>query len=356
VRIGLQLVLLTLGLVSAVVSWNAVVLSESATISLTALLVAACLHYAQQPSRTSVALLLVALLFWTLTKQAEVYMAVLIALAAVVDAVRRRSGRAVPALLAAGVVLIAVIGLAETRQNQTLTRNAVGAIIQGRILTDPGYTRWFVGQGMPYDREIAGYAGAYFLDSAKRDASYRAFTNWVNTDGISTYEKFMLAHPAYTLFKSLPYFLGEQASYRYRNTSVFASLEPNPKPAMLAPIVDYGRHRTLVPSVVDRLLFDQGAAGDVVALALLAGFLIVWTWTRFGFDRRLVVPGLVTLAAVPQGYIVWLSGGEALGELDRLSMITAVLVRIGLWLLVAIAADRAVTGLTPPPGDPVTSS
>ena len=48
-------------------------------------------------------------------------------------------------------------------------------------------------------------------------------------------------------------------------------------------------------------------------------------------------------SAIPQAYIVWLSGGEATYELDRLSMVTAVSVRIGLWLVLAVAVDRYVS-------------
>jgi hypothetical protein len=89
-------------------------------------------------------------------------------------------------------------------------------------------------------------------------------------------------------------------------------------------------------------LFDEGNIGLLLLLAVLDGALIWVGWRRRGWDRNWSIPLLVTLSAVPQAYIVWLSGGEATHEIDRLSMVAAVSLRIGLFTLTALALDRVV--------------
>ena len=71
---------------------------------------------------------------------------------------------------------------------------------------------------------------------------------------------------------------------------------------------------------------------------------------RHGFDPRLIVPGLVVLAAVPLAYAVWLAGGEAVFELDRLSIVTAVVLRIGLWICLFVALDGVIEARRTVPG------
>lgn len=335
-RAGLRAVLLLIGLAEPVLNWNSVILSESIALSLTALLVAAAISFAGERTVRSTVLLLVALLFWMFTRQPHVLMVVLIAVVLVVTALRASANRRLAALAAAGAVLIALAGLAEEHRNQTLSRASIGSIIQGRMLPNEQRTFWFVGQGMPYSLKIQSYAGKPF----HREGEDPTYLRWIDEHGTATYLKYVFLHPGYTLVDPVAYFPGEQQSYRFRNASSFASLEPNPIPAMLSPVVDYGRHRNVLPSVVDKLLFDQGSAADVLVLFCFAVALALYARRRFGPDPRLAVPILVALAAVPLGYIVWLSGGESLGELDRLSMVTAVSARIGLWIVLFTAADR----------------
>jgi hypothetical protein len=351
VRAGLRTVLLLLGLASPIVTWNSTILSESTAISLTALLVAALLRFQRRVDRGSTALLLVAFLFWVFTKQTHVLLGLFVAFGLVVAAVRPgRATRALRVTAAVGAIAICAAGLVETEANKVVSQRNVGAMLQMRILGNRTWTNWFVAHGMPYNREIAGYFGTPF-HYQKHDRTYRIWVAWINTHGISTYEHFMITHPHYTLVEPLAYFAGEQATLTHRSTSVFGALEPDPTPSMLSPVVDYGRHRRVLPSVVDSLLFDQGEIGDVLALLLGGAALALYARRHHGRDARLTVPVLVALGSVPLGYIVWLSGGEAVGEIDRLSIVTAVLVRVGLWLVLGFSVDRALrdpVALRPP--------
>jgi hypothetical protein len=121
---------------------------------------------------------------------------------------------------------------------------------------------------------------------------------------------------------------------------------PTPTPSMLSPTIEYGRHREVEPDFVSAMLFEQGQIGDLVVLVACAIAVVVASWRRSGWDRRLWVPVLVVLSAIPQGYFLSWFGG--VGELDRLSIVLATSIRIGLWVTVAIGLDSLVTNAAAP--------
>jgi hypothetical protein len=335
VRIGLRSVLLMLGLVAPIASWNTVILSESATISLTALLIAAWLRYAQDQRWATAAAAVAATVLWSFTRQTNVLIGLMLTLAALVAIFVGKGRFGVRLSVACALIVISTIGLLELHRNRTLSNGAIAYIIHDRVITDRGRTAWFVGQGMPNPRFDP-------TDIGRPTSQNPAWYAWLYSHGERTYLRFVATHPEYTLIDPLPFLSGEQASLYHPNRAVFPSLQPDPTPSILSPNADYGRHRDVLPSVVQQFLFDQGQIGALLVLAVLGGGLAWLGWRRFGRDQRLVVPVFVTLSAIPQAYIVWLSGGEATHELDRLSITTAVSVRIGLWVLLAVAADRFV--------------
>ncbi len=336
-RIGLRVVLLLLGLLGPIASWNSIILSESAAISLTALMIGLWLNFGSRPGWRALAAALAATLAWTLARQPDVLFGLGITLAGLGAAVFGRQRLALRVSLAVGLVAISAIGLLEIRNNQTLSKNSVGAIVQIRVLPNRDWTRWFVAHGMPYSPKVASLAGQPFHYLPQTDP---AFYEWLYSHGQSAYLRFVLSHPRYTLVGPLPYFSGEEASLHHPDESAFGPLQPNPTPSMISPTVAYGRHRDVVPQIVQTALFNEGQFGDVLALAFVGILLTVLAMRRGGWDARLFVPIVTAALAVPEGYVLWLSGGEATGELDRLSMVTAVSVRIGLWVLLAVSADR----------------
>jgi hypothetical protein len=341
VRLGLRLVLLAIGLAGPVVSWNTLILSESISISLTALACAAWLWFARSPAWGSVAAVAVAMLFWTFARQPHVLFVAIVTAVVFVYAVSAAGlRRRLAVVLGSALLLITSTGFLEISRNQTISRRNVGAIIQMRILPNRDWTIWFERRGMPYSREIAGYAGAPYKHPSPLDATARTWVEWVDTKASRLYLRFVLEHPYYLWVKPLPFLVGEQPSLWHPTATPFGPLQPNPTPSLLSPSVDYGRHRNLLPSVLDQLLFDQGEVGDLLLVLGLTGAFGIAAWRRWGPDRRVTVPVIAALLVLPQAYAVWLSGGEAVGELDRLSIVNAVQVRIALWILLALALDR----------------
>jgi hypothetical protein len=336
IRISLRAVLLMLGVVGPVVSWNTVILSESIAISLTALLVAAWLWFQRRPSWTRAFAAITATEAWDLAKPTGIVLGALIAMVAVVHALRHRRE-----LLRVGIALtlvaLSVMNAAVFSTSGYLKVGLISDVIQDRILVNPGYTVWFIDHGMPYSPAIAKSAGGDYGIALEQ---IPAMESWMAVSATSTYIRFVVAHPEYAVIAPLSAFPGEEPSLQEPTNPVYAAVEPNPTPSMLSPTANYGRHRQVLPSVVEDFLFEQGQIGNLLALAAGAVTCALLVRRR-GKDRRLVLPALVALSAVPWGYLVWLTGG--VGEVDRLSVVLAVAARIGLWLLLGFALDHLVT-------------
>ena len=336
VRIGLRAVLLFLGLAGPIVSWNTVILSESIAISLSALAVGAWLAFQQRPTWWRALGAVAATEFWVLTKPTHLVIGALIALVAVVHALRHYR-QVVVLAVALALVALSALNTFTFGSNSNIDVGVLSDIIADRILVNPSYTSWFVQHGMPYSVAVAnGANGAYGTGLQQ----IPALESWMTSSGTSTYLRFMLEHPGYTLVAPLAGFSGEKASLHEVANPVYVGTEPNPTPSLLSPTADYGRYRQILPSVVEDFLFEQGQIGNLLALAAGA-IACAWLARKRGRDRRLLLPILVAASAIPYGYLVWLAGG--VGEVDRLSMVLAVLARIGLWLLLAYALDRLLS-------------
>jgi hypothetical protein len=334
VRIGLRVVLLALGLSTPITNWNTTILSEATAISLTVLLMGVWLRYVHDKRWETAGTALAVTLIWTFTRQPNVLFGLMITVCALAAVAVSRDARRVRVALAVALALITLAGFVEVHNNQTLSKNVLLYMIKGRIRLHPDWAAWFARHGMPDPRfDPAQPARAIPLNPA--------FRHWLDTRGVRTYITFAATHPGYSILAPLPYLSGEESSL-YGPRSEPYSLGPNPKPSILSPSVNYGRRRNVLPSPVDEFLFDQGRIGSLLLLAVVAGVLVWTEWKRRRWDRRLTLPLLITLSAVPQAYIVWLSGGEATHELDRLSMVTAVSVRVGLWVILALALERFV--------------
>lgn len=347
VRLGLRITLLALGLVGPVASWNSTILSESTAISLTALLIGCWIRHWRCPSWLSMSTVLAVTLFWTCTRNDLVLIGLVITV--FMAATTLWQGRTLlKIVLAGGLIVISAYGLLIANGNLHATNVTVAGIIQDRVLENPDWTRWFIAHGMPYSAAIQDTQGGLYGTALM---AIPPFESWLTQDGAKTYLKFMLEHPQYTLLAPLPYFSGEEASLMVPNRSPYAStVRPNPTPSMLSPDANYGRHRDVLPALVQELLFEQGQAGDVLTLAF-AAFGLAWAAReKLGRDRRMLIPIIVTLLVIPDGYLVWLTGGDA--EVDRHSITMAVSVRIGLWIILALALDRILEARRSTPPQP----
>jgi hypothetical protein len=197
-----------------VVLWNRSVLSESLSLSLLALLVAAVIATARRVTWPRVAAVVLVSLAFAATRDAQVWTVGLLGLA-VAGAVavhgrrhRRLSRRA--AVLAAGLLLAAGLTGWDTVQTGRTDQN-VANVLFVRVFPFPGRVAWFAAHGMPQaaavDRLAAatatprGAAKVVGLDLSARGNG--PIDRWITAHGQSTYLLWLVTHPAYLVTEPL---------------------------------------------------------------------------------------------------------------------------------------------------------
>lgn len=320
VRIVVVAAVCLLGLTTSVTNWDTAVLSESLALSLTVALIAGWLALARRPSVGAAVLLAMVTVPWLFVRQSLLPTAALVVVAAAVAAVVtwRRGGRWRPlAGLALALLVLTGVAAASYSRNQEIVNTNLTVIVANRIAPEPDRLAWFVAEGMP----IPG-GGNWDPNAMEQDA---AFGPWVRSEGRSTYARFLLTHPWYTLTAPLPEMVTVRRSYG----------DPvEPRVTMLSPADGYGSARPVIPEQAEQLLFDPGATGAI--LTVLVGVL-GWALVRRSWaDRRWAVP-LATVAISLASLVIGWHG--ATPELPRLAIVAAIALRIGLIVLAGFLAE-----------------
>jgi hypothetical protein len=345
VRIGLQIVILALGLIGPIAQWNSAIGDESLTISLTALLVAVWLSYAQKPRVAAAVGIVAVTTLWTFTRQDHIIMTALVAVVILVGVayarVTKTQRSALTVFVAIALVVVSALGFATASRNRSLVNVNLSAIIALRVLPNEGYTLWFTAHGMPDTAAIQSYAGS---TTPEELGSNKRFAKWLVAHGEHTYALFLVSHPSYTLGHPLVDVTGEEPTQSVRPPQPY--LDPDLEASFVSPNANWARHREVVPRLLQDLLFTPGQSADVISLGAVAIGLALFARRRNLADRRLLVPTVVLGTVLPHIYVVWLTSAS---ELDRHALIIAVSLRIALWLMAAFAIDAL---LASPPTAP----
>lgn len=309
-----------LGLTTSITNWDAAILSESLALSLTALLVAAWLNLARRPSAMTAALVVAATFPWLFVRQSllpAAWLVVAVAVAATLVTWRRAGAWRHLAGLAVGLVLLTGLASVSYSRNQEVVQANLTVIVANRIATDPDRLSWFRENGMPVPA-----SGALDPGSLTADAAFR---RWVGREGRTTYARYLLTHPRYTLTEPLDDLVTVRQSY---------GDEPVDQPTMLSPGDGYGSARPVIPEVVEQVLFQPGGTGTVVtALVAVVGLSLVRRRRR---DRRWAVPLALVGISLVSMIVAW---HGATPELGRLAIVAAVALRVGLILQLAFLAE-----------------
>lgn len=318
---------IALSLTTSITNWDTTILSESMALSMTALLLAALLYFARIRDELGAAFVVLASVLWVFTRQNHVVLLglfVAAVLAVVVVARWRSGGFHRPLAIAAGglVVVAALAGLSYTR-NTEIVRFNLAMVIGQRVITDTDALNWFLDHDMPLPDAVTPGA-AIFPEPLLADDE---FHDWVVDHGNSTYMQYLLFHPWWTLTAPLNDFVSDRPSY---------GDPPRPDETMLSTAEAYGTARQVVPEPIEEVLFDPGGTGTLLT-ALLAVVALTWLrWRQRGWDPRWLVPLVVMALQWPALTIVW---HASTAELGRLALISAVMLRIGLLVQLALLAD-----------------
>jgi hypothetical protein len=319
-----------------VTQWDAAVLSESLSISLSAAVLAAWLVYVRAPGWWSAGAVLAATLAWVLVRDSSVVVvagaAGATALALVLPGDRRVRGA-----LAAGLVLACAVSLwsagkswdPQGRWEQPM-RNVIGV----RVLTAAGELDWFRDRGMPVTPLLLSHAGepvgSLLLRSGKpgsEDPRLVPFRRWVRAHARETLATYLLTHPRRALEPAV------------RDRAVL--FEPDPKGRIEGggPARYYrpsGLTR-VVPGIAEDVLYPP-RAWELAAWALLALAVAAFLAWRGRARAAWLVPLVALVLQVPHAALVWHGDTE---EIPRHAVVVGVMTHTALLVLTVFLLDAA---------------
>jgi hypothetical protein len=306
-RLAVMSVVLLLGLAPRVTYWDAMMLSESIAISLTALLIAALVHIDRLPVAAFAALFAV----WVFTRDAHLYLGVMLLMALAIWGWYQRR-LAVPLAMAA---VLAWASMAAANDDTIEGYNVV-ANVAHRIAPDDAQWLWFQAEGMPDSNRSTeddpyGHQAALINDPD--------FWEWSVGAGAGTYTHFLLAHPLFTLGA-------------LRHMIVDGGIVDEA-------LVDHTNSR-IVTTPGPEIVWPREASSYtvlVVAAALIGSYVV---FRRRRLDGRWLLPALLAVSSVPHAMLAYHASPF---EIARHGVILAFVLVVAGWWTIALVVDSVLT-------------
>lgn len=332
-----------------VTQWDAVVLSESLSISLSALVLAAWLAYARGPGAWSAGAALAGTLAWVLVRDSSVVV-VAGAAAATVLALLLPGDRRVRGALAVGLVGACALSLWSADHSwdpQGRWEQPMQNVIGVRVLTNAGELDWFRDRGMPLSprlRSQAGMpAGSALLQPGtpgSDDPSLVPLRQWVRAHARRTLATYLLTHPYRALEPVV------------RDRAILFEPDPPGRIRFGGPVRSYrasGQTRVL-PGFAESALYAP-RAWELAAWALLALAAAAFLAWRGRARAAWLVPLVALVLQVPHAALVW--HGDTV-EIPRHAVVVGAMTRAALLVLTVFLVDAVSRGPArgPAPGSP----
>ena len=311
--------ILVFSLSADIIMWDGVLLPDSISLSLMALLIAGWLWLLESWRWYKAALVMLVASVWSCTQDTNAWVLLIAAAALLIGAAAGRVQHRYGVVAVAFAVVFAVNDYSANRAHRWVVAfmNNVGL----RVLPFTERTEYFARAGMPATPALMGRAGkkawsdnwAFF-----KNPELEEFRQWLYARGKLTYMRFLISHPAMTI----------QEPLRHPELLLAAELR-NYAPAGFAPIIG-GPLAEIVYAKKWALLCIWAGA---VAFGLASGLRI---WRQ---NILFIVPLALILLAYPHGVLVWHADPN---EIDRHAFRAGVHFRLGLWLLVVLAADLII--------------
>jgi hypothetical protein len=309
-----------------IIRWDDVMLSESVSLSLTALVVAAWLELVRVPRGRMVIAVLAVTLFWVFARDSNgIITLCLVPLAAVWAWRPGPLGRPWALGLAGGLLLIFALSYwATTTDPAKLRRNErpILHVIGRRVLVDRTEERYFRGHGMPAPpprvraqrKSLAGIAEGELPSDPATDR----FIAWSREHGRSVLARYLLRHPLHT-FKQ---------TFRNRQRLLAGVTVGYTSP----------NARRLLPQPIDNIAYPRGSQDVWFWLVVVCvGAFAVWRY--LGARWFWLVPAVALLVQLPHAIVVYQA--DTL-EIPRHAVLVAVMTRLSLLVLALFAIDAIV--------------
>lgn len=272
-----------------VATWDAVLLSESFSLSLMALLIAAGLLLVERwETRRLVAFPVIAAC-WVFSRDTNAYIVVLLGLGVLVlMALGRMPRRAV--WFAVPLLIMGALGVWSISAASRWTVPFFH-VTTDRILANPSAKRYFVAHGMPVTRAL--HPSRRGDEAFRHDRDLASFRRWVDDRGQRTYLSYLVRHPGWVLRKSFAqdaalisfsvHFTNRQYHSPFGWVSRHAVAQPRPW-VVLTVLVILG----LAGYLVHRR--GRRVGGWQVAIAIIALYpfyvVLVWVGDTFEVERH----------------------------------------------------------------------
>jgi len=315
---------LLFGLSDLIIRWDAVILSESLSITTTVALLASLLWLRRGDPAWKFGVVFVLVAVWMTTRESHTYLGLLLATFFVVAALYSwLSTRTVNWKYAAlGVATFGCFVLNSASSDHGERWFFPFLNVTGRrVLVDSSKTQWFAAHGMPLNAAVRRMQGKWASDddwAFYKAPDLESFRVWAHASGKNTYESFLLNHPRFLLTAPLADWQLLVASDR------FVPYAPRYRGPLrgLDPLLWIASPKLLI-----RWSF---------ALLILSTTLAAWkrSWLILG------VPLVGSLSLLLLALLVW--HGDAM-EIGRHSLLTTVLQRLMLWVGSIWLIDAAVS-------------
>lgn len=160
----------------------------------------------------------------------------------------------------------------------------------------------------------------------------RPFHAWLLASGSSTYRRYLITHPGYSLLDPL-----RNLGLMVGPTKAAAGYVVAPDDSLVDGMPFYRQpgYRPALPRVVESVFY--AGHGWIALCWMISGLMVLAAGVLLEVARRFwIVPGLLIGAIVPFAVIIW---DATPLEVARHSLFVAVLGRLGLWLAVLFAGD-----------------
>jgi hypothetical protein len=277
-------------------------LSESLSLGLTAILLAAWLWVVRAPTWTAAGTVLAITLVWVFARDSNAYLALATAIL-LLASLLHRPYRRLKLVLALGTCAIVVASLASADAGGRW-KQPMRDILLNRVDKDPGMRDYFEAQLGP---------------------------SWRELDARRVYARYLLSHPGYALGEP---FVGSRPVPFSSPDNLSSLIDPD-----LRIYDDNAGDRILtLPRFLNAILFPRGLLTilTVVAVVAIATSVVA---ARLGVSSVWAVPIVALISTFPHGLVVWHLSAL---EVDRHALQVAVILRLALLLLVVLALDAVL--------------
>jgi hypothetical protein len=322
---------LAVSLTPSVLGWDFDLLSESVSLSLAALFVAAWLAFVSWPRWRTVAALVAVGLLWAFARDSNAYVVLavvpVLAISLVVDGERRLRVAALAGMLlifAASYVSYMAGPTYPTSDGTRFAGRWVPSLLDTlgtRVLKDPQGMAYFQSHGMPVNERLRSVIrqGDAHHPELFETPGLTSFRRWVASHGRTTYLRYSLEHPGYGV--GMP--AGDWRVLLFPDVSLYDSLSRG------APL----------PDAVEENVFPANI-GPMLFLSVITVVVAGWAAWRASFRLAWVVPAGLILTTIPHALVVWHGSGI---ELDRHAISVALLFRLAILLLLFFSVDALLT-------------